>query len=97
MPHPFTMITTQYITASTRKLRTMKGPCRYPHRPHMTWDTSTTPPTLLTHRNAWTAVRAGAVLHQFFLFEEDLWTMPSTTEECSATKVFSRNNQQPIT
>ena len=84
------MITTHYIPPDAKVCKTIYGNRRIRKLPHLTWDDTTTPPTLLSHRNGWKVVEFGGVMHPFFILEDTLWSVASTTTQCQPQKVFSK-------
>jgi hypothetical protein len=84
------MITTHYIPPDAKVCKTIYGNRRIVKLPHLTWDDSTTPPPRLTQRYRWKVVQSGGVMHPFFILEDTLWSVASTTTQCQPQKVFSK-------
>ena len=92
------MITTYWVKYvltkphnSEVKLRSQRGLRRIKHLAHVAWDDSTTPPTLLSQKSPWSAIKAGAPMHPFFLLDDELYSVESVTKPCFAVKVFSKS------
>lgn len=85
------MITTYWVTGDS-PLRKQKGVRRIVHQAVLTWDESTTPPTLLQQKKAWAVVNAGAPMHPLFFHRGKLYGVPSTTESCLAQLIFDHQS-----
>jgi hypothetical protein len=73
------------------KLRSQRGLRRIKNLSHIAWDDSTTPPTLLSQKLPWKAIKAGAPMHPFFIKGDELYSVESVTKPCFAVKVFSKS------